>query len=40
MAGTLILLDRERPFFAVREGGRVLPEGAEPVGLPGEAGAP
>jgi hypothetical protein len=40
MAGTLTLLDRERPFFAVREGGRVLPDGDEPIELPGESVKP
>ncbi|WP_145272731.1 biopolymer transporter ExbD [Tautonia plasticadhaerens] len=27
MAGSLVMVDRERPFFALREGGRVVPEG-------------
>lgn len=34
IAGSLIMGDRTRPFFALRDGGRVVPEGGEPVEVP------
>lgn len=30
IAGTVIQLDRKHAFFAIREGGRIAPEGDEP----------